>query len=309
VINSLESWLEAASELFASQSKKLNLFHERQIYSEYWVQNELATLLPWDQPGIYIVDCGAPLVSVTDKKMFPDFTIQFGTAKESPLYFIELKDLITNSVENIKHLRNETADMAQMDREATKAGWGSYTGKKARQHAGSMIEALGSSPIQFYGLAVGPATNMPAHLKGYVTKKISIIENWDIGVFRLVDPTAATCDNYETNHETLNQEGLYPNSVDIADALLPGILEAVQGCEDGKCQTAAELPIITLIEAQLLAAQIELQLRDNTQNGLPIIRHAKPWVWSEQSSGSAMTESGRNAGIEIRFSYYNTTVR
>ena len=64
-----------------------------------------------------------------------------------------------------------------------------------------------------------------------------------------------------------------------------------------------------LIEAQLLAAQIELLLRDKTRNGLPTIRHAEPWVWSAQSTGNAMTESGRNIGIEIRFFYYAKVVR
>lgn len=308
MINSLESWLEAASELFASQSKKLDLFHERQIYSEYWVQSELATLLPWDQPGIYLVDCGAPLVFLAGKDRYPDFILRFDTSTESPLYFIELKDLLTNASKNAKSLELETAVMAQMNQEATKGRWGKHDGKAAK-YADSMVEALDTAPIVFCGLAVGTVTDMPDKMNGFNVTKIPIDEKWQIGIYKLVSRSSFTGHADSVNHKAIEQEGFISTETNIADVLLQGILETAKECEDGKCQTAAELPINTLIEAQLLAAQIELQLRDNTQNGLPTIRHAKPWVWTVQSTGSAMTESGRNAGIEIRFSYYNTAIR
>lgn len=36
--------------------------------------------------------------------------------------------------------------------------------------------------------------------------------------------------------------------------------------------------------------------------------HVRPWVWTTDSSGSALTEEGRASGVEVRLSYYQASL-
>lgn len=166
MINSLETWLDLAAQALSEQETKLSAFCDNEIYSEYWVQNELATLLPWTEPGVYIVDKGPALVLPEGVNKYPDFILRFGTSPKSPLYLIELKDLLTNPSQNAAKLKNETSVMAKLSREETKERWRNHFGK-ARRFSGLMVTALESAPILHCGLAVGKLEHVPSKIDGF----------------------------------------------------------------------------------------------------------------------------------------------
>ena len=300
MINSLNSWLDAAVNTFAQQEAKIRLFHQREIYSEYWVQNELSILLPWEQPGIYIVDCGPALALPAGVSKYPDFSIRFGLASDSPLYFIELKDLLTNAAQNVRKLREETKVMVKMSREATSARWRTYNGKTA-QYAAAMAEAVDSAPIVFCGLTVGARKDVPENLPGFRSTLRDIAADWVLALYELADPAAVEIEAQETPEP--EETEAVESEPTTADLSMAKALEAAHSCESSSDQIAAELAISTVTEAHVLKRRIEAMLVAYNVGAKTPILHAKPWVWTPKSSGQPMTASGREFGVEIRFSY------
>jgi hypothetical protein len=305
--NAINHWLDEAAKCFASQAQKLRLFHQRQIYSEYWVQNEMSALLPWESEGIYIVDCGPPIVLPAGVSKFPDFTLRFDSSADSPLYFIELKDLLTNAATNVHKLREETAVMVKMSRELTVGRWQTHSGKAA-QFSASMVEALTTAPIYFCGLAVGAQEDVPLNLPGFKSTIKPITIDWSLGFYELEDAEIAASD-YEPivpEEDNLNFE---LSDSGINDLTMAVAFEAAHSCESAKTQTAPQLPIGTASDADLMKQKVEAMLRAYNQRSDDPIEHAAPWVWTPNSSGHPKTESGKEFGIEIRFSYNQKPVR
>lgn len=69
-------------------------------------------------------------------------------------------------------------------------------------------------------------------------------------------------------------------------------------------QAALDIPLESPKEAQRFRDKVKDVLRDYSKVSDQLILHAAPWIWQEQSGGSALTESGKRNGIELRFSYY-----
>ena len=82
------------------------------------------------------------------------------------------------------------------------------------------------------------------------------------------------------------------------------ILETFRGVESSGKQAALELPCESPNDAYRVIDQIKEQLRVSNENSAAPILHARAWVWTPESKGQAMTESGRTHDVEIRVSYH-----
>lgn len=72
--------------------------------------------------------------------------------------------------------------------------------------------------------------------------------------------------------------------------------------EDGK-QRALDVRFDSL--DSLLEARVRLRTRIAVEPADSPVRFVLPWLWRVQSTGSALTESGRQTGYELRFSRYS----
>ena len=85
----------------------------------------------------------------------------------------------------------------------------------------------------------------------------------------------------------------------ISEALLVAL-----EVERAKEQRAMAIPLQSPKEAQRFRELVREFLREyNIKSSTPIT-HALPWVWQSTSPGAALTDYGRQYGVELRFSYY-----
>jgi hypothetical protein len=82
------------------------------------------------------------------------------------------------------------------------------------------------------------------------------------------------------------------------------VVLAAMRCESSKRQQVADVlwPSEAVAESFLVQARTLIQ-EHNRLAPSPIL-HASPWVWTPRQRGSALTDSGRATGVELRFSYY-----
>jgi hypothetical protein len=307
MMNSLEAWLDAATHALSEQETKLSIFYENEIYSEYWVQNELATLLPWAQTGVYVVDKGPPLVLPEGVNKYPDFILRFAISPGSPLYLIELKDLLTNPSQNVAKLRNETSVMAKLNREETRERWRNHFGKAAR-FSELMVTALESAPILYCGLAVGKREHVPSQIDGFKATLRTIGQSFILALYVLEFESHAFAEQTEIEVEPTPQDEESTGATKLGVQLFLKALSAAKRCENEKRQVALDVPLATIADAQAAKQTIQLILEEYNHDNTPIC-HANPWIWTPRSSGRALTLSGQEYGVEIRFSYSGKLVR
>lgn len=85
------------------------------------------------------------------------------------------------------------------------------------------------------------------------------------------------------------------------DVIEQALMLARATAEDGK-QRALDVRFDSL--ESLLDARVQLRERMAADPEDAPIRFVMPWLWRAESTGSALTESGRQTGYELRFSKY-----
>jgi hypothetical protein len=98
----------------------------------------------------------------------------------------------------------------------------------------------------------------------------------------------------------INEEGLID---------LEAILQVFRTVESTGKQEAVDLPCESPKDAYRVLREIDARIGlSNPQAAVPIL-HTRGWVWTPQSRGAAMTESGRTHGVEIRVSRHQKAQR
>lgn len=86
-------------------------------------------------------------------------------------------------------------------------------------------------------------------------------------------------------------------------------LQVFHQVESSGQQAGLELACESPNDAYRIIDEIEEQIRISNENSTAPILHARAWVWTPESRGEAMTESGRTHHVEIRVSRHKKAQR
>ena len=299
----LEKWLEASAVSLAAQGDKLALFEKEAIYLEYWIQNEMAACLPWKESGRFLIDRGPGLVIPGDTIRYPDFILRFGDNPEEPVFFLELKDLITNTQRNVDKLIGAIENISQVNRENTIDRWQS---SKSLGGAAAVFGAeIESAPFIFGGLAVGRPEHIPSKIDHGEIFTWPISEQWQLALLLVVDQKGAqtepdqsdsAMDPLETVDEKFASANLDPYEIALQTAILNELTK-------GKLGRGVEIRLESKQEAERFRDEIMEFIRDYNQVAKAPIQHASAWVWTPQSLGQPLTNNGQENEVELRFQY------
>lgn len=114
------------------------------------------------------------------------------------------------------------------------------------------------------------------------------------------EPAAVVAATPTEEQATTQTQDQRPSDGDVIERALE---LAKATAEDGK-QRALDVRFDSL--DSLLEARVQLRERMAAESVGAPVRFVMPWIWREQSTGSALTDSGRQTGYELRFSKYST---
>jgi hypothetical protein len=100
----------------------------------------------------------------------------------------------------------------------------------------------------------------------------------------------------------LATESIFSDQAGLPKPTWDEILRLAQAVEEDHRQRAVERRFATRAEAIAARDELKQAIADD-----PVITHVRPWIWTMASGGEALTLSGRETGIELRMSYYQTT--
>ncbi|MBI4575714.1 MAG: hypothetical protein HY722_05565 [Planctomycetes bacterium] len=308
----LRSWLDAAAAVLTAQAAKIEVFAREQIYCEYWVQNELAVSLPWNQPGWYFVDRGPGISVPGDDAKYPDFVLRFGNASTDPVYWLELKDLVTNPSENAGALLAAMETMRRGDRVATIDRWKEAHRSKARG-APAFAAAIGGASFHGGGIALGPDLAIPATPPWASVHRWPVAGRWTLALF-LGDAmlVGAGRSRGEAHEGTRGEPGPRPSpppdpaptaSTDREGSALEVAIQIALAVESDRQARGVPVRFASRGEADRFKHAVETGLAEHNRAATPGVCHAYPWTWTPDSGGRPLTDSGRAHGVELRMSY------
>jgi hypothetical protein len=178
--------LNSAAASLSEQTKKIAFFMKEAIYSEYWIQNELAYHLPWDKPGFYFVDRGQGLAIPNEKPKYPDFVLRFGRGHKEPVFFLELKDLLTNTEKNRRSLLDAIEIIRRADHGESVDRWRAAKGSLA-DRCKEFADIMDSSQFIYGGIALGANGLVPRQISGYQIVNWPVAESWSLSLLLVSD--------------------------------------------------------------------------------------------------------------------------